>query len=73
MLTVCLSVCLSECVSRAQSLSPTDHLASFYLALQLAVSRQVTPFNHQGMYRMYRKNGIQLCVHPRFALKKQSG
>lgn len=27
---------------RAQSLSPTDHLAAFYLALQLAVSRQVT-------------------------------
>uniref|UniRef100_A0A8C5FT71 Tetratricopeptide repeat protein 7 N-terminal domain-containing protein n=1 Tax=Gadus morhua TaxID=8049 RepID=A0A8C5FT71_GADMO len=26
---------------RAQSLSPTDHLASFYLALQLAVSRQI--------------------------------
>ncbi|KTF78539.1 hypothetical protein cypCar_00040990 [Cyprinus carpio] len=26
---------------RAQSLSPTDHLAVFYLALQLAVSRQV--------------------------------
>ncbi|KAK6304601.1 hypothetical protein J4Q44_G00251870 [Coregonus suidteri] len=27
--------------SRAQSLSPTDHLAAFYLALQLAVSRQI--------------------------------
>ncbi|XP_062378812.1 tetratricopeptide repeat protein 7B isoform X2 [Sardina pilchardus] len=26
---------------RAQSLSPTDHLAAFYLALQLAVSRQI--------------------------------
>ncbi|XP_052475825.1 tetratricopeptide repeat protein 7B-like isoform X3 [Carassius gibelio] len=26
---------------RAQSLSPTDHLAVFYLALQLAVSRQI--------------------------------
>ncbi|XP_061824409.1 tetratricopeptide repeat protein 7B isoform X2 [Nerophis lumbriciformis] len=26
---------------RAQSLSPTDHLATFYLALQLAVSRQI--------------------------------
>uniref|UniRef100_A0A8C6MFY6 Tetratricopeptide repeat domain 7B n=1 Tax=Nothobranchius furzeri TaxID=105023 RepID=A0A8C6MFY6_NOTFU len=28
-------------VCRAQSLSPTDHLAAFYLALQLAVSRQI--------------------------------
>uniref|UniRef100_A0A671L6V2 Tetratricopeptide repeat protein 7B n=1 Tax=Sinocyclocheilus anshuiensis TaxID=1608454 RepID=A0A671L6V2_9TELE len=27
---------------RAQSLSPTDHLAVFYLALQLAVSRQIS-------------------------------
>uniref|UniRef100_A0AAY5F158 Tetratricopeptide repeat protein 7B n=1 Tax=Electrophorus electricus TaxID=8005 RepID=A0AAY5F158_ELEEL len=27
--------------SPAQSLSPTDHLAAFYLALQLAVSRQI--------------------------------
>ncbi|XP_017281663.1 tetratricopeptide repeat protein 7B isoform X2 [Kryptolebias marmoratus] len=26
---------------RAQSLTPTDHLAAFYLALQLAVSRQI--------------------------------
>ncbi|XP_007575962.2 tetratricopeptide repeat protein 7B isoform X2 [Poecilia formosa] len=26
---------------RAQSMSPTDHLAAFYLALQLAVSRQI--------------------------------
>ncbi|KAM6912960.1 tetratricopeptide repeat protein 7B isoform 2-T2 [Xenentodon cancila] len=26
---------------RAQSLSPTDHLAAFYLALQLAISRQI--------------------------------
>uniref|UniRef100_A0A8C8I1Q4 Tetratricopeptide repeat protein 7 N-terminal domain-containing protein n=1 Tax=Oncorhynchus tshawytscha TaxID=74940 RepID=A0A8C8I1Q4_ONCTS len=26
---------------RAQSLSPTDHLAAFYLALELAVSRQI--------------------------------
>ncbi|XP_041929414.1 LOW QUALITY PROTEIN: tetratricopeptide repeat protein 7B [Alosa sapidissima] len=26
---------------RAQSLSPTDHLAAFYLSLQLAVSRQI--------------------------------
>ncbi|KAM4541982.1 tetratricopeptide repeat protein 7B isoform 1-T1 [Odontesthes bonariensis] len=26
---------------RSQSLSPTDHLAAFYLALQLAVSRQI--------------------------------
>ncbi|KAK1793086.1 hypothetical protein P4O66_011491, partial [Electrophorus voltai] len=26
---------------KAQSLSPTDHLAAFYLALQLAVSRQI--------------------------------
>ncbi|XP_075879610.1 tetratricopeptide repeat protein 7B isoform X1 [Nelusetta ayraudi] len=26
---------------RAQSLSPTDHLAAFYLAMQLAVSRQI--------------------------------
>ncbi|XP_066550184.1 tetratricopeptide repeat protein 7B isoform X2 [Amia ocellicauda] len=26
---------------RAQNLSPTDHLAAFYLALQLAVSRQI--------------------------------
>ncbi|XP_049597128.1 tetratricopeptide repeat protein 7B isoform X2 [Syngnathus scovelli] len=26
---------------RAQSLAPTDHLAAFYLALQLAVSRQI--------------------------------
>ncbi|KAM4662604.1 tetratricopeptide repeat protein 7B isoform 2-T2 [Discoglossus pictus] len=26
---------------RAHSLSPTDHLASFYLALQLAISRQI--------------------------------
>lgn len=32
--------CLFLC--RAQSLTPTDHLAAFYLALQLAVSRQVT-------------------------------
>uniref|UniRef100_A0A4W5MV27 Tetratricopeptide repeat domain 7B n=1 Tax=Hucho hucho TaxID=62062 RepID=A0A4W5MV27_9TELE len=28
-------------IQRAQSLSPTDHLAAFYLALQLAVSRQI--------------------------------
>uniref|UniRef100_A0A3Q3AJ84 Tetratricopeptide repeat protein 7B n=1 Tax=Kryptolebias marmoratus TaxID=37003 RepID=A0A3Q3AJ84_KRYMA len=28
-------------VRRAQSLTPTDHLAAFYLALQLAVSRQI--------------------------------
>ncbi|XP_017157962.1 tetratricopeptide repeat protein 7B isoform X4 [Poecilia reticulata] len=26
---------------RAQSMSPTDHLAAFYLALQLAISRQI--------------------------------
>lgn len=32
---------LSLFLCRAQSLSPTDHLAAFYLALQLAVSRQV--------------------------------
>lgn len=32
---------LSLLICRAQSLSPTDHLAAFYLALQLAVSRQV--------------------------------
>lgn len=31
---------------RAQSLSPTDHLAAFYLALQLAVSRQVIKYFH---------------------------
>ena len=28
---------------RAHSLSPTDHQAAFYLALQLAISRQVSP------------------------------
>lgn len=33
---------VSVSIRRAQSLSPTDHLAAFYLALQLAVSRQVT-------------------------------
>uniref|UniRef100_A0A8C4I861 Tetratricopeptide repeat protein 7B n=1 Tax=Dicentrarchus labrax TaxID=13489 RepID=A0A8C4I861_DICLA len=31
----------SLCLYVAQSLSPTDHLAAFYLALQLAVSRQI--------------------------------
>lgn len=35
---------LSLC--RAQSLSPTDHLAAFYLAMQLAVSRQVAQNQH---------------------------
>uniref|UniRef100_A0A671L6W7 Tetratricopeptide repeat protein 7B n=1 Tax=Sinocyclocheilus anshuiensis TaxID=1608454 RepID=A0A671L6W7_9TELE len=30
------------CSRMAQSLSPTDHLAVFYLALQLAVSRQIS-------------------------------
>lgn len=40
---------------RAQSLSPTDHLAVFYLALQLAVSRQVgesTSAVHTQVVRM---------------------
>uniref|UniRef100_A0A671XTA1 Tetratricopeptide repeat protein 7B n=1 Tax=Sparus aurata TaxID=8175 RepID=A0A671XTA1_SPAAU len=32
---------ISLFLRRAQSLSPTDHLAAFYLALQLAVSRQI--------------------------------
>lgn len=31
-----------ECFFRAHSLSPTDHQAAFYLALQLAISRQVS-------------------------------
>ena len=33
--------CQRSC--RAHSLSPTDHQAAFYLALQLAISRQVSP------------------------------
>uniref|UniRef100_A0A4W4FTU2 Tetratricopeptide repeat protein 7 N-terminal domain-containing protein n=1 Tax=Electrophorus electricus TaxID=8005 RepID=A0A4W4FTU2_ELEEL len=38
---VLLFLPLSVLTFRAQSLSPTDHLAAFYLALQLAVSRQI--------------------------------
>jgi hypothetical protein len=34
-----------ECFFRAHSLSPTDHQAAFYLALQLAISRQVSVSN----------------------------
>lgn len=34
--------CFVSLFLRAHSLSPMDHLAAFYLALQLAISRQVS-------------------------------
>lgn len=39
-----INFCFVSLFLRAHSLSPTDHLAAFYLALQLAISRQVSCF-----------------------------
>lgn len=63
---------------RAHSLSPTDHQAAFYLALQLAISRQVSPAGPAPGARRplpsQRGLGGTVCIRPPgAALKPLSG